>query len=542
MSDSDLTDRPPRRDPPRRTDASAEPERADARPLLIVAPTVHLDTQWRWTVQETIGEFLPRTLSENFALFRRHPDYVLGFEGAFRYMLTEEYYPQAFEELVEWCRRRRWRPAGGMLDAPDVNVVAPESLIRHILYGNGYFAERLGERCRDLFLPDCFGFGWALPSVAAHCGLESISTSKLIKWKSPDEIPLDVGRWRGPDGAEIVAVLQPGGYGEGLDENLARSDDWRRRLEATGSQCGVAVGVRYMGVGDRGGAPDAESIARLEESLETEGAIDVRCAPAAEILDHLTPQARRRLPLHDDEILLPTHGTGCWTSQAALKRWNRRNELLAGAAERAAVIADWLGGMPYPDRRLELGWRQFLWHQMHDDLTGTSIPAAYRFTWNDEAVAANLFAGVLTDAVGVVADALDTRTKGLPLVVYNPLGCRRRDIVEIALPASMLPAEHLAVLDPDDARLPLQIEPLGRTDERAAAHPSGGRGRRVRLLFPAAVGALSFSVFRLVDEREAGESRWEPEPLSVGARALENHRFRVGIDDTGELTSIVDRR
>ena len=196
---------------------------SDRRPRLLVVATVHLDTQWRWTIQDTIRDFLPRTLSENFALFDSHPHYVLGFEGAFRYMLAEEYYPEAFEELERRCREGRWRPAGGMLDAPDVNIVAPESLIRHILYGNGYFAERLGERCRDVFLPDCFGFGRALPSVAAHCGLESVSTSKLIKWKAPDEIPFDIGRWRGPDGAEVLAVLRPGGYGEGLDENLATS-------------------------------------------------------------------------------------------------------------------------------------------------------------------------------------------------------------------------------------------------------------------------------------------------------------------------------
>lgn len=514
---------------------------SDRRPLLIVAATVHLDTQWRWTIQDTIAEFLPRTLSENFALFDSHPDYVLGFEGAFRYMLAEEYYPEAFAELERWARQGRWQPVGGMLDAPDVNVVAPESLIRHVLYGNGYFAERLGQRCRDVFLPDCFGFGRALPSIAVHCGLESISTSKLIKWKAPDEIPFDIGRWRGPDGAEILAVLEPGGYGEGLDENLARSEHWHRRLAATGERCGVAVGVRYLGTGDRGGSPDRQSLDLLEESLATEGPVEVRCAPAAEILDHLDPAARQRLPLHDDELLLPTHGTGCWTSQAALKRWNRKNELLAGAAERVAVIADWLGRMPYPRRPLRRAWRHLLWHQMHDDLTGTSIPEAYRFTWNDEAVAANLFAGVLTDAVGSIARHLDTRSKGLALVVYNPLGCHREDVVEITLPRHLLPAEHLAVLGPGDRRLPLQIEPA-----TSAALPADARDEvsedsdeAVRLLFPAAMRPLSLAVFRLVDERHAGEL--DVEPLAVSTHALENHRFRVEIDTAGEIASIVDR-
>ena len=177
------------------------------RPRLLVVATVHLDSQWRWTIRDTIREFIPRTLDENFALFRSHPSYVLSFEGAFRYMLVAEYYPAAYEELKRWCLEGRWVPVGAMLDAPDVNVVAPESLIRHILYGNDFFERELGRRSRDIFLPDCFGFSQALPSVAAHCGLDSFSTSKLIKWKAPDTIPFDIGRWRGPDGTEILAVL-----------------------------------------------------------------------------------------------------------------------------------------------------------------------------------------------------------------------------------------------------------------------------------------------------------------------------------------------
>jgi alpha-mannosidase len=31
-----------------------------------------------------------------------------------------------------------------------------------------------------------------------------------------------------------------------------------------------------------------------------------------------------------------------------MKRWNRKNELLADAAERASVLAEWIGGPAYP--------------------------------------------------------------------------------------------------------------------------------------------------------------------------------------------------
>lgn len=45
------------------------------------------------------------------------------------------------------------------------------------------------------------------------------------------------------------------------------------------------------------------------------------------------------LPVFDGELLMDVHGTGCYTSQAAMKLYNRQNELLGDAAERASVAA-----------------------------------------------------------------------------------------------------------------------------------------------------------------------------------------------------------
>jgi len=49
----------------------------------------------------------------------------------------------------------------------------------------------------------------------------------------------------------------------------------------------------------------------------------------------------------------------------------------------------------------------------------------------------NQFAGILTDATQNVASALDTRTNGTSVVIFNPLNIEREDVVEanVALPA-----------------------------------------------------------------------------------------------------------
>ena len=117
---------------------------------------------------------------------------------------------------------------------------------------------------------------------------------------------------------------------------------------------------------------------------------------------------------------MQTHGVGCYTSQAAMKRFNRENELLADSAERAGVAAQYVAGQAYPTERLRDAWTRVLWHQFHDDLTGTCIPQAYQFSWNDELSAANQFAGVLTSSTAAVASVLDTSGPGIPACRLQP--------------------------------------------------------------------------------------------------------------------------
>ena len=133
---------------------------------------------------------------------------------------------------------------------------------------------------------------------------------------------------------------------------------------------------------------------------KADGDVKVINTSADQLAKDLTPQQIAALPEHKGELILKTHGTGCYTSQAAMKKFNRQNELLADAAERSAVAAQWLTGTAYPAERLREAWMRVLWHQFHDDLTGTCIPQAYQFSWNDEIASLNQFAGVLTASDG----------------------------------------------------------------------------------------------------------------------------------------------
>jgi alpha-mannosidase len=503
----------------------SQPYRTDPKPVLYVIGTSHLDSQWNWTVQDTIREFVPNTFFENFKRFEKFPNYRFNYEGAIHYMWFKEYHPEAWPTVQKYVAEGRWKLAGSWINAVDVNVPSPESLMRQALYGKRFFRQEFGKVSQDVYLPDCFGFGFALPSIATHCGLSQFSTQKLT-WGSSYGIPFPIGRWKGVDGNSVIAALNPGDYVTKLRSDISVDPKWaRERLASIGN--GRQIGFRYFGTGDIGGAPDEESVDWLEKSIaDKAGDVEVRNTSSDQLTRDLTPEEKAALPEYEGELTMKTHGVGCYTSQAAMKRFNRDNEFLAAAAEQAAVAAELLTGLPYPRERLREAWIRVLWHQFHDDLTGTSIPQAYQFSWNDELVSANQFAGVLTSSAAAVASMLDTRGEGIPIIVYNPSGLGQQAAVEVTVKfKGQAPATMHVVYAGSKETVPTQI--LERTGDTA------------RILFLASAGSGGFGVYRVVPGVGA-PSRNDPF-LRAGETSIETVFHKVEIDRNGDIASIYDK-
>ena len=503
-----------------------------ADPTVYTVATSHLDTQWRWTIQTTIDEYLRETLDDNFALLDQYPDYVFNFEGAFRYQLIKEYYPKRYDRLKEYIAQGRWRVCGSWLDAVDVNMTSPESLFRHALYGNGWFDREFGVRSVDVFLPDCFGFGYALPSIMAHSGLTGFSTQKLT-WGSAYGTPFDLGRWRGVDGSEVIAAVNPGAYVSDLEGDVSRDSTVIAAIGRTVAAGGPPFAYKYYGTGDTGGAPSESSVQWLEKSMQADGPVKVISASADQLYRELTPEQVATLPVYDGELVMTSHGVGCYTSQAAMKRWNRRCEVLADAAERAATLAWWMGAKEYPHQELERAWTRFLWHGFHDDLTGTSIPEAYAFSWNDMLLSQQEFAQVLESSLEAVTSGMDTDFAGTSIVFFNPLSFDRTEVVtcEGYLPSILLFDQMPHVIGPDGVEVPAQ---------RWCGNPREDPCLPDRLSFLATVPANGIAIYELRTElRHHGP----PDPVGWDAttNTLDTPRYRLQFSEAG-LLSLVDKQ
>lgn len=488
---------------------------------MYVVPYAHLDTQWRWAYPQVIREFIGTTLRRNFELIDRYPNYIFNFSGSRRYEFMRDYYPDEYQRLKGYVKAGRWFPAGSSVDEADANVPSAESLIRHVLYGNRFFRHEFGVASQEFMLPDCFGFPYALPSVLAHCGVKGFSTQKLT-WGSAIGIPFKVGTWEGPDGNSVVAALDPGSYAGDVDEDLSENTSWLARIQNTGKQSGAFVDYHYYGTGDIGGGPRDDSVAWVEKSIQGKGPIKVVSSHSDEMFMSLNPAQIAKLPHYKGELLLTQHSAGSISSQAYMKRWNRKNELLADAAERASVAAMWLGTNSYPSQRLYNAWDLVLGSQMHDMLPGTSIPKAYEFCWNDELLAQNQFAAIETNAVSGVTSQMDTQAQGVPLVVFNPLSVGRTDVVEATLPnfGSGTPVAY----GPDGKAVATQV--LSRS------------GNDVTVLIEASAPSTGFAVYDV----RSGPAMEFTSDVRVGENTLQNGRFKVTLNAGGDIASVFDKQ
>ena len=495
-------------------------------PTLYVVGYAHLDTQWRWTYPQVIREMIPNTMRDNFRLFEAYQHYVFNFSGANRYRLMKEYYPAAFDTVRRYVASGRWFPCGSSMEECDVNVPGAESIIRQVLYGNHFFRRELGTASNEFMLPDCFGFPASLPSLLWHCGLKGFSTQKLT-WGSAVGIPFHVGIWEGLDGTKLVSALDAGDYGGVIKQDLSADSTWLARIDGNGRRSGVYADYAYYGTGDEGGSPTEESVQWLEKSVTGSGPVRVISSAADRMFLDLQAEKLDSLPRYRGDLLLTEHSAGSITSAAMMKRWNRQNERMADAAERASVLADWLGGLAYPRQRLTDAWTLVMGGQFHDILPGTSHPKAYEYSWNDELLALNQFTDVLGGAVASVAEGLDTRVRdahGVPLVVYNPLSVDREDVVEARVMFARAP-NAVRVLDPNGHEVPSQF-----------------RAEEGRILFLARVPSVGFAVYE-VQPAEAPYAGASPLEFATSASAsrLENARYRVVIDQHGDVESILDK-
>ena len=510
----------------------------DEKTFFLISNT-HLDTQWNWDVKTTISQYVKNTLVDNMALMDKYPSFRLNYEGAIKYMWMKEYYPTEFEKLKSYVQSGQWHVSGMSLDATDVMMSSAESILHSMLYANRFYKKEFGVRGGyDVMLPDCFGFSYALPSLMHHAGQKGFHSQKL-SWGSAayDKLP-HFGVWQGVDGSKVYALHKPGAYDvhEDWNKDLTNDANILSKINTNISESGVPVCVKYVGPrGDRGGAlqdnPDKEGENTpywlCYNAEKQDGAIKVRLASPDDFFQYMEEHDQGQYKVWNSELPMRTHGVGSYTSWGALKRWNRKNELLADAAEKASSLAMWLGVRQYPSEQLRDAWVRTIWQQHHDGLTGTSILSANEYSYNEYYIANRAFAQELSTSAGAVIQLMDTETEGTPIVVYNPLSHERTDIVEGSIYTGRYQT-NVRVLDPDGNEVLAQVLKYDFAT------------KRLHFIFAATVPSLGYAIY----EARVGEKPTLTSNLTFeggnSQKKISNDRYRVTINNSGDISNLFD--
>lgn len=434
----------------------------------------HIDLAWLWPMDETRRK-ARRTFSTVTSLLDRYPELHVNQSSAQLYAFLEEDDPDLFARVAAEVETGRWEPVGGMWVEPDMVMPAGESIVRQLLYGQRYFERAFGRRHTVAWLPDCFGFGPALPQLLHSAGIDHFFTMKL-NWSETNRFPYDLFLWEGLDGTRVLAHMfdnpteldtETGGY----NSNVSPSAAFRTWQHYRGK-------YRYpetlltVGYGDGGGGVTSEMIERARELNRFPALPSVKFGRIDEFFAQAHAE-RASLPVWSGELYLELH-RGTLTSQGRLKYLHRHAErdLVAAETARSAVA---LAGGPVP-RSLEALWRVLLRNQFHDILPGSSIREVYDVAeteLQDVISAAGVEAAA---ALSDLAERVVAPGDSPAVIVFNPDLSARPVRIETSaeLPGSQRTPDGYVLTAPESVPpIGLRVVQRGVTQSEVHAHLMG---------------------------------------------------------------------
>lgn len=481
----------------------------------------HIDVAWLWTLGQTVRKS-GRTFSNVLRLMEQFPGYKFSQSQPQLYQYTERHYPEIFEQIKRRVAEGRWEPMGGTWVEPDCNAIGAESLARQFLLGRGYFRKHFGDVDTPvLWLPDTFGYSWALPQLIKQAGMKYFITHKM-SWNQYNQMPNQILWWQGLDGTRVLTHFLTTRSDGGSDGFLPHSttyngmaspveifDTWNNfRQKETHNEL-----ITAYGYGDGGGGPTREMLENIEEMGSFPGAPRVRYGTVREFMERIEDEIADTLPVWNGEFYLEYH-RGTYTSQGKNKRNNRKSEFLLHDAEFIAAWADLLTDYDYPQLDITQAWELICLNQFHDILPGSSINAVYQDSDKDYAVIRALGEKIREEAIAKLAQVLPAST-AVVAINSTSFGGRRVGLLEGGLNAALVDASGSAVTT--------QTVSGGTLVEVASIEPYSVVG------LSAAQGAASAPAGTLSASQDGGQI------------VLENASLWIEINTAGDISRIYDK-
>lgn len=453
------------------------------------------------------------------------------------------------------------------------NLLGHEEQIRAV-YPSFRMKRRFDAEIRTASTTDIPGLSWGLPTVLGGSGVRYFfaGLATYFEWGRSD-IPtfwneaaiLRRGRpdafwWEGPDGSRILVYYQ-GGYGCWSPGSYEEAVDYLRivlrELEKQGSPFSV---IRFGGYGCYDNTPPSLSPSLVVREWNNRWAYPrLYVATSSMFFDKLHPQCEAQADIRTFRGDIPeTDYVVGATSTARETTLNRLTHTQLPAAERWAALAHLLGGTHYPAEAIAAAYNDMILYDEHTWGMAHPIGRRQDWSWADKARyayrAAGLTSTLLAESLGQLAGAVARPEPGLYVVVFNPLGFPRTDVVRVpnlgAPGQGFHPEMPPQVVDVTTGEiLPAQIVEITSPQAPVPDAPHRyGRGQfepaeKFDLLFLAKeVPPLGWKTYRVMAQ-PAGDAERKPPLAEGGPPVLENRFFRIVLDPaTGAVRSLFDKQ
>jgi alpha-mannosidase len=504
---------------------SASYAQAPANPKDYTAHVVgyaHMDMAWLWRWEESIHDIMYNTFRNQLRLMEQFPDYTYAQDQAVVFDMMEHYYPDIFKGITEKVKTRNWIPVSSSWVQMDENMPDGESLARQFLYGQKYTKEKFGHYARVAWQPDVFGHPWSMPQIARKAGIELFLFGRPQDPKRPPII-----WWQGPDGSRVLGYNPPGWYTQPVDHDHMTVLGMRDAQKA-----GVKNILMLFGMGDHGGGPNPNDVGGIAKLNASPNEVRLKSTNVDDYLDVLLTE-KKDFPVWDGEHNFVFQG--CYTTQAEMKRNNRRAEQLLFNAEKMSEVAAFFDYRDYyPSRDITEAWKLALLNQVHDMLPGSGIGPIYADAARQYQEVFERGQRALNFSLQTIGRQLETRGEGIPVVVYNPQSWDRTDLVTVDVSAPSLPTKMVAISGKEVLPVQLLQPPLRE-----------GHLERARVGFVAQnVPQMGLKLYRILP---ADANRTAPaSSLQAGTSPrpyLENEFLRVEFNPvTGNIARLYDQR
>ena len=448
-------------------------------------------------------------------------------------------YPKDRALIRQFVKENRIE-TGGSYNQPNETTISGEAFIRNILYGR-LFHENVLKDSPQTYQPwDVFGHIIQLPQILAKSEFIGTTWTRSC-YRGPNvrvpDVP-DLYWAMSPDGTKLLTRKLDYGFstdkiGQGFNlDTKMRACMANILFEQQEQIPGIKYDLRLNALDEK--SPTTWFIGKSNEFKYYIPEVSLAADGAEHYFKSVIEQEKKDnldIPVVSRDV--SQYNEGCELSRFDLKMGNRLAENTIITAEKFSTIANVMGA-DYPSGKLDKAWRQLLYGQHHDGITGCGADVPYLNLTAGYHEALQFSAEALNSALDFIGDRINTqgKKKNIPIIVFNPLNWQRDDIVHKKL-CFEKPVAGFNIMDDNGNIVNSVIEKVTEKD---------GLIQEAMVSFVARqVPSIGYRTFFVSPAKTRPESARQNH---VNATSIENEFFHITVDKNlgGGISSLVDKK